>query len=96
MFRKKTSAVNRSMDKLAESVLTPSYYMKSLEYYYKLDKQDYFAKLYKDHFQHSLSSIKFINSLDKEKLAVQPPKLDLKKKVFYKGKQTIIFDLDET
>lgn len=67
--------------------IKPNYYMKSLEYYFLLEKNDYFSRIYKEHFQLSFNSIKFVKLLDKEAADTfaRSVKLNLKKKVFYKG-----------
>ena len=66
----------------------PNYYMKSLEYYYQMEKNDYYSRLYKEHFQLSFNSMKFIkmiNKTDADKFAVEG-RLNLKKKIFYNSR----------
>jgi hypothetical protein len=77
IFNKKKSFSNLA--------IKPNYYMKSLEYYFVMEKTDYFSKLYKEHFQLSYNSMKFIKMLsqaDADKFS-QENKLNLKKKIFY-------------
>jgi hypothetical protein len=72
--------------KASKGTLTirPNYYMKNLEYFYPQQKDDYFAKLYKEHFQLSLNSMKFIKmlNLDLVEKFLESHKLALKKRVF--------------
>lgn len=71
--------------------IKPNYYMKSLEYYFLLEKNDYFSKIYKEHFQLSFNSTKFVKLIDKEaaNTFADKNKMNLKKKVFYKGKMPL-------
>jgi hypothetical protein len=72
--------------------IKPNYYMKSLEYYFLLERNDYFSKIYKEHFQLCFNSMKFIRLIDKSAADafVEKNKLNLKKKVFYKGTYCLI------
>ena len=72
--------------------------MKSLEYYYKLDKSNYFPDIYKKHFKFNFKSMKFIENrnLENANKASIIKELTLPKKCFYYGKGTLIFDMDET
>ena len=68
--------------------MRPNYYMKSLEYHFLMEKNDYFSRLYKEHFQLSYNSMKFvkmINRADADKFAAEG-RLSLKKRVFYNSK----------
>ena len=82
IFKRKGSFTNLT--------IKPNYYMKSLEYYFMLERNDYFSKLYKEHFQLAFNSIKFVRVLNRassDKFAAES-KLNLKKKVFYKGRSS--------
>lgn len=80
IFQKKRSFSNLT--------IKPNYYMKSLEYYFMLERNDYFSKLYKEHFQLAFNSIKFVKIINKATSDNFAEKncLNLKKKMFYKGR----------
>ena len=81
-------------------IIKPNYYMKSLEYYYPLNNSEYFTKIYKEHFTHSFSSMKFVRMLrdsrEEADAFVEQNKQNLKRRIYYNDKKTIVFDLDET
>lgn len=82
----------KKKEKKAEIKIKPNYYMKSLEYYYLMKKEDYFAEIYKKHFHQTHNSMKFIKLIDKKKADefVLQQKLNLKKSPFYLSNQLII------
>lgn len=113
LFRRSSSRKSRAEKREEEKkriiklAMRPNYYMKSLEYYFVMKKNDYFAEIYKKHFQQTHNSMKFIKLLDRKKAEkfVRENKLNLKKSPFYLSKilkfyslekKTVVLDLDET
>lgn len=88
IFGNKKSSFNTSSRNFATNgsftATRPNYYMKSLEYYYLMNKTDYIADLYKKHFNQTFSSMRFMKMVDMqeaEEFALQNQQ-DLKKKMF--------------
>lgn len=73
-----------------------TYYMKLLEYNFKLTKSNYFSQLYCEHFNFSFKSLKYIKEISKTEKPnelLPSPKLGKRDENLFK---TVIFDLDET
>lgn len=102
---RKRAASNSSMD--VKDHARPSYYMKSLQYYYNLKTPDCEeAKRFKQHFLQSLASIKFLKKLripsmdnlikSRMQLAKLENKLSESRSWCYIEPKTVIFDFEET
>lgn len=74
------------------------YYATNLEKYLRRSNDsDYFAQIYREHFQQTFQAMKFcryMNQPDAKTLAKK--KVYLPKKEIHRNKKTLVFDLDET
>ena len=77
-----------------KKIIKPSYYMKSLNFNFKIKNDNIFSILYKDHFHQMWIDLKFTSKLIKiSKKIFEEKKINLKK---LDKKKILILDLDET